>query len=168
MAKVYISLPLDESSKLILEALNNETSRRILEALSDEPLSISQLSSRLSAPITTIQYNVDKLLKAGLIKVSFKRFSEKRRVVEYYEPEDKLIVIVPKKPKNLLKESLFVLSALLLSVLMGLAYQTSVPQVAMKGLERTAYLPAQAAWPWFLAVGVAIVALSYIWRRLLP
>lgn len=167
MAKVYISLPLDEDSKLILEALNNDTARKILEALSDGPLSISQLSSLLSAPMTTIQYNIDKLLKTGLIRVSFKKFSEKRRVVEYYEPEDKLIVIVPKKPKNVLKESLFILSALLLSVFIGLAFQASAPWLATEGLKRMASIPAQApVWPWFLAVGAAIVALSYIWRRL--
>ena len=95
--KLFIILPFDESSKKIIETLNNDTARKILEVLSEEALSTSQIAEKLNLPLTTVQYNVKKLLEVELIKVKFKRLSEKRREVEYYEPSKKLIVILPEK-----------------------------------------------------------------------
>ena len=167
MAKIYVSLPLDEESKLIIEALNNDVARKILEALSDGPLSISQLASKLSAPITTVQYNVDKLLKAGLIKIGFVKFSEKRRIVRYYELEDKLIVIAPRK-RSILKDLSFVLTALVVSVFIGLLVQEIVRPIGLyEGVKLTSIaLSTQGQiWPWFLILGMLVVLLSYVYKR---
>ena len=46
--KLFIILPFDESSKKIIEALNNDTARKILEVLSEEALSTSQIAEKLN------------------------------------------------------------------------------------------------------------------------
>ena len=85
-----------EDSKQISQVLANDTARKILDFISDESLSSSQISKRLSIPLTTVEYNVKRLQDVGLIKVDKKKWSEKGRIVKYYVPQEKFIVIAPK------------------------------------------------------------------------
>jgi DNA-binding transcriptional ArsR family regulator len=93
--KKLVVTPLDES-KQINQVLANDTARKILDIVSDESLSSSQISKKLTIPLTTVEYNIKRLQDVGLIKVDKKKWSEKGRVVKFYVPQEKFIVIAPK------------------------------------------------------------------------
>ena len=63
-------LPLnDKNSKKITQIISSDTARNILEAVTSEPLSTSEIAEKLGIPLSTVQYNLDKLNDAGLVKV---------------------------------------------------------------------------------------------------
>ena len=91
-------LPLnDKSSKKISQVISNDTAREILGALTDEPQSTTDVAEKLGIPLTTAQYNIEKLVDAGLVKVERTKWSEKFREVKIYAPQKKLVVILPEK-----------------------------------------------------------------------
>jgi DNA-binding transcriptional ArsR family regulator len=91
-------LPLnDKNSKKISQIISNDTARNILEAIASEPLSTSELAEKLRIPLSTVQYNLEKLNDAGLAKVERTKYSEKMKEVKIYAPQRKFVVIVPEK-----------------------------------------------------------------------
>lgn len=90
-------LPLGEESKKITQVISNDTARQIIELLADAPLSASDISERLQAPLTTVTYNLENLESVGLVRVERIKYSEKGRKVKIYAPVRKLIVVVPEK-----------------------------------------------------------------------
>ena len=91
-------LPLnDKNSKKISQIISNDTARNILEAIASEPLSASRIAEKLRIPLSTVQYNLDKLNNAGLVKVERTKYSEKMKEVKIYAPQRKFVVIVPEK-----------------------------------------------------------------------
>jgi len=93
----------DEASKKISQAIANDTARDILNLVADEPLSSSTIAEKLEIPLTTVQYNIEKLTEAGLIDVKEKRWSKKGRTIKVYGPKRKLLIIVP---ENIGKEDI--------------------------------------------------------------
>ena len=91
-------LPLnDKNSKKISQIISNDTARNILEAIASKPLFASEIAEKLGIPLTTVQYNLDKLNDAGLVKVERTKYSEKMKTVKIYAPQRKFVVIVPEK-----------------------------------------------------------------------
>ena len=91
-------LPLnDKNSKRISQIISNDTARNILEAIASEPLSASRIAEKLRIPLSTVQYNLEKLNDAGLVKVERTKYSEKMKHVKIYAPQRKFVVIVPEK-----------------------------------------------------------------------
>jgi DNA-binding transcriptional ArsR family regulator len=91
-------LPLnDKSSKLISQVMSNDTARDILETISDAPRSTTEIAEKLGIPLTTVQYNLEKLAEAGLVKVARTRYSRKMKPVKLYAPQRKYVVIAPGK-----------------------------------------------------------------------
>jgi DNA-binding transcriptional ArsR family regulator len=91
-------LPLnDKNSKKISQIISNDTARNILEAIASEPLSASRIAEKLRIPLSTVQYNLEKLNDAGLAKVERTKYSEKMKEVKIYAPQRKFVVIVPEK-----------------------------------------------------------------------
>ena len=91
-------LPLnDKNSKKISQIISNDTARNILEAIASEPLSASEIAEKLGIPLSTVQYNLEKLNDAGLVKVERTKYSEKMKHVKIYAPQRKFVVIVPEK-----------------------------------------------------------------------
>ncbi|HUL62769.1 MAG TPA: winged helix-turn-helix domain-containing protein [Methanocella sp.] len=88
-------LPLGEESKLITQTIANDTARQILELLADGALSTSAIAKKLDIPLTTAQYNVEKLIEAKLVIVEKTKYSEKGREVKLYAPAKRMIVLVP-------------------------------------------------------------------------
>ena len=89
-------LPLnDKSSKLISQVISNDTARDILETISDAPRSTTEIAEKLGIPLTTVQYNLEKLGEAGLVKVARTRYSRKMKPVKLYAPQRKYVVIAP-------------------------------------------------------------------------
>lgn len=91
-------LPLnDKNSKKLSQIISNDTARNVLEAIASQSLSASRIAKKLSIPLTTVQYNLDKLSDAGLVKVERTKYSEKMKPVKIYAPQRKFVVIAPGK-----------------------------------------------------------------------
>ena len=91
-------LPLnDKNSKKISQIISNDTARNILEAIASQPLSASEIAEKLSIPLTTVQYNLERLNDAGLAKVERTKYSKKMKNMKIYAPQRKFVVIVPEK-----------------------------------------------------------------------
>ena len=102
MSNKFILMDMDdERSKKIAEAIGNKTCKRIIDYLADNPnRSEEDISKDLKIPMNTVEYNLKKLLKTGLIEKSKKFFWSRRgKKIDLYNPAEKHIVISPKKIK---------------------------------------------------------------------
>ena len=99
MTEKHLLLSLnDENAKALGETIANKTSRKIVAYLSEEEASENKISKELGIPINTVEYNLQKLLKAGLIEKAKKFFwSEKGKKIDIYKVANKIIIISPKK-----------------------------------------------------------------------
>ncbi len=154
----FVVVPLGSDSKRIGQVIGSEGCRRILDSLAAEPASASQLAEKMGAPLTTVQYDVEKLLEAGLIRVERVARTEKMREMKIYGPVRKLIVVVPERltsgsPADILKRYLgaflgLVLAGGLVEVLPGLTAPKAAPLAAPKAAGAAeAALPAAAPAP---------------------
>ena len=91
----------DDSSKKVAEVLGNKTCKKILNYLADNSdKSEEDISKDLKIPLNTVEYNLQKLLKTGLIKKSNDFFwSKKGKKIALYRPAKKHIIISPKNSK---------------------------------------------------------------------
>jgi len=97
-AEKLLILPLnDKNSRKITQIISNDTARNILEVLASKPLSASELAEKLSIPLTTVQYNLERLNDAGLVKVERTKYSKKMKHMKIYAPQRKFVVIAPEK-----------------------------------------------------------------------
>ena len=107
MSEKFILVSLDEEkSKKLAEVIGNETSRKILDFLGGiKEASESEISEKLDIPISTVHYNIQHLVKAGLIESKEFKWSEKGREINIYRIAKKYVVIAPKGVSGL-KEKL--------------------------------------------------------------
>ena len=102
--KKLIITPLDENTKKLSQVLANDTCRKILNLIADESLTSSQISEKLSMPLTTIESSINRLERVSLITVHHRRWSPKGKKVNYYAPAEKYILIAPKaQPDKIFK-----------------------------------------------------------------
>jgi DNA-binding transcriptional ArsR family regulator len=95
-------LPLnDKNSKKISQIISSDTARDILEAIASAPRSTSEIAEQLGIPLTTVQYNLEKLRDAGLVKIARTKYSKKMKPVKLYTPQRKLVVIVPERTSKM-------------------------------------------------------------------
>jgi DNA-binding transcriptional ArsR family regulator len=152
-------LPLnDKNSKKISQIISSDTARDILEAIASAPRSTTEIAEQLGIPLTTVQYNLEKLRDAGLVKVARTKYSKKMKPVKLYTPQRKLVVIVPEQTSKrdviaTLKRYLVVAAVAvvgsgaieLLAMRMGRqAWDTgiqSVPEAGGGGVPAPAYAP---------------------------
>ncbi|MBT3582671.1 helix-turn-helix domain-containing protein [Candidatus Woesearchaeota archaeon] len=76
--------------------LSNKTARKILEAL-DKKKSISQIAKELDLPLTTVDYNITQLEKAGLIKSGYYKWSKRGNKMKLYETAGEIFVFAPQE-----------------------------------------------------------------------
>ncbi len=88
----------DERSKHIAEVLKNPTCKKILDYLGDvNEASEKDLSDALNMPINTVEYNLNKLIKSGLVEKTKNFFwSVKGKKIPMYKLAKKHIIISPK------------------------------------------------------------------------
>ncbi len=99
-----ISIPLDDSRlKEIAEVITNKTCITILNYLSDNEKTTSEISSELKLQINTVDYNIKKLLKTGLIEKKSYWWSVKGKKMPSYTVSNKQIIILPNKKMSNLK-----------------------------------------------------------------
>lgn len=97
MAKSSILIDLEDPRTLqVADVISNKTCKKILGLLAERELSESELAGALRVPSNTVNYNVKKLVRAGLIESSRSLWSSKGRKVQVYRIFHKNIVISPK------------------------------------------------------------------------
>ncbi|MDD5193369.1 MAG: helix-turn-helix domain-containing protein [Candidatus Nanoarchaeia archaeon] len=93
----------DERSKYVAEVLGNNTCRKILDFLAEtKEASEKDISDGLKIPINTVEYNLDKLIKSGLVEKTKNFFwSSKGKKIVMYKLARKHIIISPNKKFDL-------------------------------------------------------------------
>ncbi len=91
----------DERTGLIAEALGNKTCKKILEMLSEKEATETDIARELKIPLNTVDYNVKKLAKAGLIQQTSHWWSSRGKKMPSYTVSNKKIIISPKKLTNI-------------------------------------------------------------------
>lgn len=98
MADKQILIDLDDPrAGMMAEILGNKSCKQILGILADGEMSESEIASNLKIPLNTVDYNVKKLIDAGLIEETkgFLWSSRGKRILKYKVARKK-IVISPK------------------------------------------------------------------------
>lgn len=101
MSKKYLMFSLDdERAKDLADVMSNKTSKKIVDYLAEKDASVSDIAGDLKMPLNTVDYNVKKLLKTGLIEKKKEFFwSVKGKKIPVYTVSNKHIVISPRKNK---------------------------------------------------------------------
>jgi len=103
----FILMGLDDSrSKDIAEVLGNKTCKKIIDYLAEtKEASEKDISDALTIPINTVEYNLNKLIKTGLVEKTKNFFwSRKGKKIDMYKLAKKHIVISPKPKRVDMKE----------------------------------------------------------------
>lgn len=90
----------DEKIKKVANVVSNDSCRKILDYLAENEASESELAKKLSIPISTVHYNLQQLMDAGLVTVDEFHYSEKGKEVNHYKLANKYIIIAPKKTRT--------------------------------------------------------------------
>lgn len=124
-------LPLnDASSKKISQLIASDTARAILEVLASAPRATSEIAEKLGIPLTTVQYNLEKLCDAGLVKVERTRYSRKMKPMKLYAPQRKFVVIAPVKTAK--KDVIAALKRYLTVIAVAVAGSVAIELLAMR------------------------------------
>lgn len=143
MAKdTFVLLSLEDSkSKELASAISSSAAKKILTYLgSKEESSATEISRELKMPLATVEYNLNLLLKAGLLESPEFKWSEKGKKVDIYKVAKKLIVIAPKGTEGLASKLSNLLPAVLITAIGSVAiylYQKSLvaPQLMIGTAE---------------------------------
>lgn len=90
----------DEKSRKLGEVISNPTCKKIINLLAEKELSATEVSRELKIPMNTLDYNLKKLIEAGIIEKSKHFWSVKGKKIPTYKVVNKVIVIQPKKTSN--------------------------------------------------------------------
>ena len=99
MSEKYFNIDIDDPrASAIAEVMSNKTAKKILSIIAEKELTESDIALELDLPLNTVGYNIDKLLKAGLIEKSKNFFwSIKGKKMPTYKLSNKKILISPKR-----------------------------------------------------------------------
>ncbi len=102
MAKKFhlIDFGEDEATNLA-EILNNKTCKKILDHIKEKEASETDISKGLKIPMSTVHYNIQKLIKNGLIEIKDFFWSPKGNKINMYKASNKVFVFAQKKTKYL-------------------------------------------------------------------
>lgn len=87
----------DEKAKEISEVIGSKSCNKVLNLLAEGDLTVSDVASKLKMPINTVDYNVKKLVKAGLIEKASHFWSVKGKKMPTYRVSNRKIIISPRK-----------------------------------------------------------------------
>ncbi|MBR9704825.1 helix-turn-helix domain-containing protein [Candidatus Pacearchaeota archaeon] len=121
----------DERSKDIAEVLGNKTCKKIIDFLSEtKEASEKDISDGLGVPINTVEYNLKKLIKSGLVDKSKNFFwSRKGRKITMFKLAKKHIIISPKLKKPSMEKLKAVLPVIFVAaILIVIASVIFIPQ----------------------------------------
>ncbi|NQU98865.1 helix-turn-helix transcriptional regulator [Candidatus Woesearchaeota archaeon] len=86
----------EDKAKELAQVITNDTCRMILDYLADNEATESEVSKELKLPISTVHYNLQQLIKGGLVVAEEFHYSEKGKEVNHYKIANKYIIIAPK------------------------------------------------------------------------
>jgi predicted transcriptional regulator len=142
MSEKYLLFSLDdEKSKKLGEVISNPTCKKIVNLLSEKDLSEADIAHELNIPINTAEYNLKKLLEAGIIEKKKEFFwSRKGRKIDMYKVANKLIVISPKKSSGVYSKLKSIVPVALVSgILTGfIAWYYKTGETASIAVQKTA------------------------------
>lgn len=183
---VMVSLKEDKAKKLA-QVISSDTCRKILDYLTEKDASETELSEKLSLPISTVHYNVQQLVKSSLIKADKFRWSEKGKEIQIYTLAKKTIIISSEKRselrnnlRNILGVVLFgILAAFLINVFykktgIEQAVDSGVLMKARENLEasstlaggKTAFFSLQGLWFFYgILFAVLVCSIIILFRR---
>ncbi len=97
MSEKFILVSLeDEKAKEIANIVSNDTCRKLLDYLGDKDASETDIGKALNMPLSTVHYNMQNLLKHGLVEIKDFVWSDKGNKINVYKIAKKFIVIAPK------------------------------------------------------------------------
>ena len=188
MNEKYLLFSLDDDkSKKLGEVISNPSCKRIVNLLAEKELSEGDLARELGMAANTVEYNIRKLVEAGIVEKSKHWWSVKGRKIETYKVANKLIVISPKKTvMSKLKGivPIVLVSGLLSGFLawyyrsgsyMPLSKSENMPlpsavatgaggNLADAGRSLTEAVIYSNAWQWFLAGSLVAIFAFMIWN----
>jgi DNA-binding transcriptional ArsR family regulator len=129
---VLISLG-DARLKQISEVMASKTCNKILEYLSEKDATVSDISRELKIPLNTADYNVKKLMEAGLIEKVSHFWSVKGKKMPTYRVSNKKIIISPKKSKSLTSLLLALGITGIIAAFLRRITEKEIPVVASEG-----------------------------------
>ena len=83
-----------ESATDVIDAISSDSARLILAELHEEPRPVSALADELDVSIPSIEYHIENLLEAGIVREVDTRYSEKGKEMSVYGPADDPLVFV--------------------------------------------------------------------------
>ncbi len=112
---VLVSLKEDKAKKLA-QIITNDSCKKILDYLTENEATESELASKLNLPISTVHYNLQHLMDAGLITADEFHYSEKGKEVNHYKLANKYIIIAPNSTWGIKEKLKSILPAALIAV----------------------------------------------------
>src|SRR3989338_8539569 len=94
----FMLVSLKESkAKELAQVITNDSCRKILDYLSEkEDSTESVMADELKLPISTVHYNLQLLIKSGIVVSEEYHYSAKGKEVNHYQLANKYIIIAPK------------------------------------------------------------------------
>jgi len=112
----------EDKAKQLANVISNESCRKILDYLGEkEDATETKIAKDLDLPISTVHYNLQHLMKAGIIEVEEFHYSEKGKEVNHYKLANKYIIIAPKTTYGI-KEKLKTILPVSLLALIGAGF----------------------------------------------
>jgi DNA-binding MarR family transcriptional regulator len=180
MAEKYVLFSLeDEKAKSLGDVISNNTARKIANLLVEKPATESEIAKELGIPLNTVDYNIKKLVKSGLIEEKKHFFSAKGKRVSVYKIANKLIILAPKKSSAYSKMKSVIPVILISGILtVFIAWHSRTKFLLEKGVEK---IPEEAmiagvretgklaetphlVWLWFLAGAFIAIVIFLIWN----
>ena len=98
----FLLVSLNEAkAKRLAQVISNDSCRKILDYLADKEGSETKIAEDLKIPISTTHYNLQQLVKAGLVIVDEFHYSKKGKEINHYKLANKYIIIAPKQTSNI-------------------------------------------------------------------
>ena len=87
----------EDKAKDLAQVITNKSCRKILDFLADKKdATESEIAKKTKIPISTVHYNLQQLVKGGLVEGDEFHYSDKGKEVVHYKLANKFIVIAPK------------------------------------------------------------------------
>ena len=193
MSKKYLMVSFeDPRMKKLSDVLGNKTCKKIIDLLAEKEATKTEIAKALKVPLNTVEYNVNKLVEAGLVERSKNYFwSKKGKKIGIYKISNKSIVISPKS-KNYFKPIIpAVIISGIITFLIWISTRTAYFSQRMAAEESAetlkgaaemvetsapftiqSFLASIPSWGWLL-VGALIALVAYLiiliisWKRLI-
>ena len=159
----------------VAEAMANPTCKKILGLLAEKDMSVSDLAKELKSPLNTIDYNVKKLVAAGLVQALKYQWSVKGKKILRYTVAHKRIVISPKSRLKGVLPTIFLVALAAVGIKFWNTSQEGLHDVSEKAMAATqtatsyVYDTSAYVWPawlWFTLGSLFVLIALWAWQKM--